>query len=61
MSTAAKSKIETLEAGAGRELPEGWVLAKLPQIAEINMGQSPPGSTYNEERKGLPFFQGCFF
>ncbi len=22
------------------------------------MGQSPPGSTYNDDRKGLPFFQG---
>ena len=22
------------------------------------MGQSPPSSTYNKERKGLPFFQG---
>lgn len=40
------------------ELPEGWVESVLPQIAEITMGQSPPGSSYNEEGKGLPFFQG---
>lgn len=58
MNTAAKTKIEAVEADTDSELPEGWALAKLPQIAEINMGQSPPGSTYNEDRKGLPFFQG---
>jgi type I restriction enzyme, S subunit len=23
------------------------------------MGQSPPGSTYNESGEGVPFFQGC--
>lgn len=27
-------------------------------VAQIVMGQSPPGSTYNEHRIGLPFFQG---
>ena len=31
---------------------------KLGEICEINMGQSPDSSTYNEEKKGLPFFQG---
>jgi type I restriction enzyme, S subunit len=40
------------------DLPEGWAYAKLPQIAAINMGQSPPGSTYNKQGDGLPFFQG---
>jgi len=33
-------------------------LIKLSQIASIYMGQSPPGNTYNLEKKGLPFFQG---
>jgi len=42
----------------GGRLPEGWNSAKLPQVASINMGQSPPGSSYNEEQRGLPFFQG---
>ncbi|MXW36992.1 MAG: hypothetical protein F4Z65_01840 [Acidobacteria bacterium] len=27
-------------------------------VAQIVMGQSPPGSTYNEHGVGLPFFQG---
>jgi hypothetical protein len=40
------------------DLPEGWACATLPQFARFNMGQSPPGSTYNENGKGMPFFQG---
>ena len=39
-------------------LPEGWIRAKLPDVAIINMGQSPPGKSYNAEGNGLPFFQG---
>jgi len=30
----------------------------LGTVSKIIMGQSPPGSTYNEKGKGLPFFQG---
>ncbi|MGQ0444876.1 MAG: restriction endonuclease subunit S [Beijerinckiaceae bacterium] len=33
-----------------------WV--PLEQICEIIQGQSPPGSTYNADGIGLPFFQG---
>ena len=40
------------------ELPEGWLTTKLPIVAAINMGQSPPGRTYNTTGSGLPFFQG---
>jgi len=40
------------------DLPEGWSRVKLPEIANITMGQSPPGSTYNPNGAGLPFFQG---
>ena len=40
------------------DLPEGWATVTLPLAAEIIMGQSPPGSTYNESGEGLPFFQG---
>ena len=35
-----------------------WPRARLDEIAEIVMGQSPPGETYNDEGNGLPFFQG---
>ncbi|MBM4128352.1 MAG: hypothetical protein FJ247_13660 [Nitrospira sp.] len=40
------------------ELPEGWRWKVLPEVAEIIMGQSPPGSTYNADGNGLPFYQG---
>jgi len=33
---------------------------KLEEVAEIIMGQSPPSSTYNTKRNGLPFLQGKF-
>lgn len=33
-------------------------MAKLSAICEINMGQSPESSSYNEVCNGLPFFQG---
>ena len=39
-------------------LPEGWTIARLDEVSVINMGQSPPSSTYNMEGDGLPFFQG---
>jgi len=37
---------------------DGWIETTLGQIAEIQMGQSPDGSTYNNEGVGLPFMQG---
>ena len=35
-----------------------WRRIKLAEAAEIIMGQSPPGDTYNHDGHGLPFFQG---
>jgi type I restriction enzyme S subunit len=40
------------------ELPDGWEQVNLSQISDLIMGQSPPGSTYNTEGVGVPFFQG---
>ena len=40
------------------EIPEGWEVKRLAESFRLTMGQSPPGSTYNEIGKGLPFFQG---
>jgi len=40
------------------DLPEEWGYIKLNNCAEIIMGNSPPSSTYNTEKIGLPFFQG---
>jgi Restriction endonuclease S subunits len=33
-------------------------MAKLGEICKINMGQSPDSSTYNNNKEGIPFFQG---
>src|SRR3989344_4968675 len=40
--------------------PDSWQEVKLGDkiYFEITMGQSPPGDTYNTEKKGVPFFQG---
>ncbi len=39
-------------------VPKGWILSDLGKEFNITMGQSPSGSTYNEDGIGLPFFQG---
>jgi type I restriction enzyme S subunit len=33
-------------------------LTKLSEIANITMGSSPPGESYNEDGVGMPFYQG---
>jgi type I restriction enzyme S subunit len=38
--------------------PDGWTLSPLTEVADVTMGQSPPGNTYNTNGDGLPFFQG---
>jgi len=40
------------------KLPEGWVGTRLGNITKIILGQSPPSSTYNENKNGFPFYQG---
>ena len=42
-----------------REIPAGWQSGVLNDIANITMGQSPPGESYNEEGHGMIFYQGC--
>ncbi len=42
-----------------REIPVGWEVGTLTEIANITMGQSPPGESYNETGDGMIFFQGC--
>ena len=39
-------------------LPEGWRMGTLGEIAEITMGQSPDGGSYNEIGNGEIFYQG---
>jgi type I restriction enzyme S subunit len=40
------------------EIPEGWEVDQISNHFRVTMGQSPPGSTYNEKGDGLPFYQG---
>jgi type I restriction enzyme, S subunit len=42
-----------------REIPRGWQQGTLSDIANITMGQSPPGESYNDDSEGMIFFQGC--
>ncbi len=39
-------------------IPEGWEVRPLAHRFEVTAGQSPPGSSYNEEGQGVPFYQG---
>jgi len=39
------------------ELHTGWIRSTLGKISEVILGQSPPSSTYNQDGKGLPFYQ----
>jgi type I restriction enzyme S subunit len=38
--------------------PEGGEVGCVDDDFDLTMGQSPPGSTYNESEDGLPFYQG---
>lgn len=37
---------------------EGWETGTIEDEFDFTMGQSPPGSSYNESGKGMVFFQG---
>ena len=39
-------------------VPEGWKISTVGDEFVLIMGQSPPGNTYNENKVGIPFFQG---
>ncbi|MFN5661379.1 MAG: restriction endonuclease subunit S, partial [Planctomyces sp.] len=39
-------------------IPEGWRVGTVGEEFNLTMGQSPPGSTYNEDGLGVPFYQG---
>ena len=41
-----------------REIPAEWTDGVLCDIANITMGQSPDGSSYNEDGEGMIFYQG---
>ena len=39
-------------------LHHNWKLIQIKDCCELLMGQSPPGTSYNEEGNGMPFLQG---
>ena len=39
-------------------LPKRWDVSRIGDVAELIMGQSPPGGTYNKISDGSPFLQG---
>lgn len=39
-------------------IPEGWKVTTISEDFKLTVGQSPPGSTYNEDGSGMPFYQG---
>lgn len=39
-------------------LPHGWKIGRLTEVVKINMGQSPSGSSFNQDGEGVVFFQG---
>lgn len=39
-------------------IPEAWRVGPLSDLAEITMGQSPSGKSYNENGDGMLFYQG---
>ena len=41
-----------------QNLPQGWRIGPLFELADITMGQSPDGETYNMEGEGMIFYQG---
>ena len=41
-----------------RKIPQGWSNGILSDVANITMGQSPDGSSYNEDGEGIIFYQG---
>lgn len=40
------------------KIPNGWTVNAFENCFSLTMGQSPPSNTYNDDGKGLPFFQG---
>jgi len=41
-----------------KEIPKGWSKSTLSKVANILMGQSPSGDTYNQDGNGEIFYQG---
>ena len=56
-STAALFPSAFQDSSLGK-IPKGWQITTIDEDFNLIMGQSPPGSTYNEDGEGMPFYQG---
>lgn len=43
----------------GKEIPKGWEVKRLEDLAKLEMGISPKGSSYNSIGQGLPLLNGA--
>ncbi|KYJ87671.1 restriction endonuclease subunit S [Sulfurovum riftiae] len=50
-------KVKMVESEFGL-IPEGWEVVKLSEMCNLTMGQSPKSEFYNENKEGIPFYQG---
>jgi type I restriction enzyme S subunit len=57
-STTRKQKDLSPDTSGLPELPEYWEWSSIGAVAEIIMGQSPPGNSYNKDGKGIPLING---
>jgi len=39
-------------------IPMSWEIKRIGDVASLIMGQSPSSDTYNQNKNGMPFFQG---
>ncbi|WP_421333628.1 restriction endonuclease subunit S [Aeromonas sp. 603607] len=44
--------------GLGGWVPQGWAISNFGAEFDVIIGQSPPSTTYNKNKNGMPFFQG---
>ncbi len=51
-------KYSPIDSSKLKKLPKSWVWERLVVIADITMGQSPPGKSYNKEGIGTPLING---
>ncbi|MCP4143977.1 MAG: hypothetical protein GY752_01690 [bacterium] len=58
LKTTAALFPDTLVDSELGEIPVGWEVKSLSSVAEIVMGQSPKGNTYNDNGNGMPLVNG---
>ena len=50
--------LESTRANIFKKMSSSWKVKKLDEVAPINMGQSPPGESYNTFADGIPLLNG---